>query len=251
MFITKPDSPQTLYVGKQAEFRCEIRGSAPLNVVWLKDNEPTRFQSSYEGNKVALEIPCLEPSDGGTYVCKVSNDVGSAECLIGLKVVDKPQFVKPLGAMVAAMVGAPLHLECTVDEDSGTSFTWSRNGKKVHQSPDCKLSFERKTVALNILKTTLRDCGEYVCTVTNEAGSASCSTAVKIQGKSYLLLSQTAATDLDFQNTRVYSGSLHCAFSSFFTHSDACAVLFLCFYLKCCLFYHVLTPSNLFRSTLL
>lgn len=188
-FITKPD-PQTMFVGKRAVIQCVITGSAPLNVVWLKDNqalpkEQTNYQTSCENNKHTLWITKLEPSDGGCYVCKVSNNVGTAECSMELRVIDKPNFVNPLGP-VAAVVGAPLHLECQVDEDTGVTVTWTRDGRKVHQSPDCKLSFEDKTVTLDILKTTLKDCGKYVCTVTNDAGSAVCSTSVKVQGKSYL-----------------------------------------------------------------
>uniref|UniRef100_A0A3Q3B781 TITIN n=1 Tax=Kryptolebias marmoratus TaxID=37003 RepID=A0A3Q3B781_KRYMA len=183
-FLSKPDT-QTVYVGKRALIQCVIAGSAPLNVVWLKDHQvlpsvPAHYQTSCEKNKHSLEILQLEAADQGLYVCRASNDVGMAECSMELRVIDKPNFVKPLGP-VAAVVGAPLHLECQVDEDTGVTVTWTRDGRKVHQSPDCKLSFENKTVNLDILKTTLKDCGNYVCMVTNEAGSASCSTSVKVQ----------------------------------------------------------------------
>uniref|UniRef100_A0A3B4TI54 Ig-like domain-containing protein n=1 Tax=Seriola dumerili TaxID=41447 RepID=A0A3B4TI54_SERDU len=174
-----------------AMIQCVITGSAPLNVVWLKDNQdlpkvPAQYQTFCEKNKHTLEITRLEAADRGLYVCKVSNNVGTAECSMELRVIDKPNFVKPLGP-VAAVVGAPLHLECQVDEDTGVNVTWTRDGRKVHQSPDCKLSFEDKTVTLDIIKTTLKDCGNFVCTVANEAGSATCSTSVKVQGKSCLL----------------------------------------------------------------
>uniref|UniRef100_A0A3Q1F3S3 Ig-like domain-containing protein n=1 Tax=Acanthochromis polyacanthus TaxID=80966 RepID=A0A3Q1F3S3_9TELE len=187
VFISRPE-PQTVFVGKRAVMQCVLSGSAPLSVVWFKDNQalPTHYQTSCEKNKHTLEITKLEAADRGLYVCKASNNVGTAECSTELRVIDKPNFVEPLGA-VAAVVGAPLHLECQVDEDTGVSVTWTRDGRKVHQSPDCKLSFEDKTVTLDILKTTLKDCGNYVCVVTNEAGSASCSTSVKVQGKSCLV----------------------------------------------------------------
>lgn len=189
-FLSKPD-PQIVYVGKRAELQCVISGSAPLSVVWLKDNQAlpkasTHYQTSCERNKHTLEITKLEPADGGRFVCKVSNDVGTTECSTELRVIDKPSFVKPLGP-AAAVVGAPLQLQCQVDEDTGVTVTWTRDSRKVHQSPDCKLSFEDKMVTLDILKTTLKDCGNYVCTVTNEAGSATCSTSVKVQGKSCLV----------------------------------------------------------------
>uniref|UniRef100_A0A3B3YDZ5 Ig-like domain-containing protein n=1 Tax=Poecilia mexicana TaxID=48701 RepID=A0A3B3YDZ5_9TELE len=165
IFQTKPDN-QTLYVGKRALIQCVIGGSAPLNVVWLKDHQvlpsvSEHYQTFCEKNKHTLEIKTLEAADRGLYVCRASNNIGMAECSMELRVVDKPNFVKPLGS-VAAVVGAPLHLECQVDEDTGVTVTWTRDGRKVHQSPDCKLSFENKTVNLDILKTTLKDCGNYV-----------------------------------------------------------------------------------------
>lgn len=180
-----------MYVGQRAEIQCVITGSAPLNVVWLKDNQTlpkgsAHYQSSCENDKHTLGIMRLEADDGGLYVCKVSNNAGSAECSMELQIVVRPNFVKPLGP-TAAVVGAPLHLECQVDEDTGVSVTWTRDGRKVHQSPNCKLSFDNKKVSLDILKTTLKDCGNYVCTVVNEAGSTSCSTLVKVQGKRSLV----------------------------------------------------------------
>jgi len=189
-FIAKPD-PQIVYAGKRALIQCVVTGSAPLKVVWLKDNqavpkEPAHYQTSCDQDKHSLEITKAEKADEGLYVCKVSNNIGTIECSTKLRVINKPNFVKLLGP-VAAVVGAPLQLECQVDEDTGVTVSWTRDGRKVHQSPDCKLSFEDKTVTLDILKTTLKDCGNYVCTVTNDAGSATCSSSVKVQGKSCLL----------------------------------------------------------------
>lgn len=158
-----------------------------MNVVWLKDNRalpvmPTHYQLTSAKNKHTVEITKVELSDGGVYQCEASNKGGRAECDMTLSVIGKPNFVKPLGP-VAAVVGAPLQLECEVDEDTGVTVTWTRDGRRVHMSPDCKLSFENKTVTLEILKTTLKDCGNYVCTVANEAGSDTCSTSVRVQGK--------------------------------------------------------------------
>lgn len=116
-------------------------------------------------------------------MCRVSNSLGSVESSTELCVIDKPRFVKVLVPM-AAVLGAPLHLHCQVDQDAGVTVTWTKDGRKVHQSPDCKLFFENKMASLDILKTTLKDCGTYMCTVANEAGSATCSAEVKVQGKS-------------------------------------------------------------------
>uniref|UniRef100_A0A3P8Y227 Ig-like domain-containing protein n=1 Tax=Esox lucius TaxID=8010 RepID=A0A3P8Y227_ESOLU len=72
-----------------------------------------------------------------------------------MKVINKPSFVKTLGS-VSVAVGNPLHLECQLDEDIGVSITWLKDGKKLHQTVDCKQSFEDKMVSLDILSITAR-----------------------------------------------------------------------------------------------
>uniref|UniRef100_A0A3Q3MR35 Ig-like domain-containing protein n=1 Tax=Mastacembelus armatus TaxID=205130 RepID=A0A3Q3MR35_9TELE len=152
--------PQT-YVAK---FECEIEDAPNVTFKWFKDGLPIKDGDKYRiisrFSTSCLELLSPTKDDSGEYTCKASNQHGSDECSASL---------------------------CQVDEDTGVTVTWTRDGRKVHQSPDCKLSFEDKTVSLDILKTTLKDCGNYVCTVANEAGSATCSTLVKVQGKGCLV----------------------------------------------------------------
>uniref|UniRef100_A0A671TSL7 Ig-like domain-containing protein n=1 Tax=Sparus aurata TaxID=8175 RepID=A0A671TSL7_SPAAU len=124
----------------------------------------------------------LELTDQGVYLCKASNSVGTATFTTELKVISKPSFVKTIEP-VSAAVNDPLRLECQVDEDTGVTVTWTRDGKKVHQSMDCKLSFEDKVAVVEIPKSKLKDSGKYVCTAANEAGTSSCEALVTVQGK--------------------------------------------------------------------
>lgn len=183
--MSKPE-PMTLFVGKQAKFQCVITGSAPMNVAWYKDNiailPNEHYKVSFEKNKHCLEITNLEQSDQGTYLCKASNAVGMATCCTEIKVIDKPIFVKNFESTSIA-VGNPLRLECQVNEDTGVSITWTRDGKKLHNTMDSKISFEEKVVSLDIPKSKIKDTGTYVCTAANDAGSSSCSSVVTVKGK--------------------------------------------------------------------
>lgn len=176
----------TLFVGKQAKFQCVVNGSTPMNVLWHKDNiaisPDDHYKISSDKNKYTLLISKLEQNDQGTYLCKASNSVGTATCCTELKVIDKPSFVKTFES-VSVAVGNPLCLECLVNEDTGVIITWMKDGKKIHNTMDCKLSFEEKTASLEILKGKLKDTGKYVCTAANDAGSSECSSAVTVQGK--------------------------------------------------------------------
>lgn len=185
LFVSKPE-PMILYVGQKAEFQCSLTGSSPMDVVWHKDNIAISPGDNYvmksEKNKYLLLIKSLELSDQGVYLCKASNSVGTATFTTELRVIKKPSFVKILEP-VSAAVNDPLRLECQVDEDIGVTITWTRDGKKVHQSMDYKLSFEDKLAMVEIPKSKLKDSGKYVCMATNEAGSSSCEAMVSVQGK--------------------------------------------------------------------
>lgn len=186
VFVSKPEPLTTLYVGKQAAFQCSLTGSSPMDVVWHKDNIALSSEGKHvmkcEKNKYSLHIKPLELADQGVYLCKASNSVGTATFTTELQVVNKPSFVKAFEAASAA-VNEPLRLECQLDEDTGVTITWTRDGKKVHQSMECKLSFEDKVASVEIPKSKLKDSGKYVCTATNEAGSSSCEAVVSVQGK--------------------------------------------------------------------
>ncbi|KPP72549.1 titin-like, partial [Scleropages formosus] len=183
VFTTKPE-PMTLYVGKQASIQCVVTGSTPLSVVWQKDNvsisSGENYRASVDKNRYTLEIVKLQVADQGTYICKASNIVGTDMCCTELSVIDKPSFVKTLTPMTVA-VGNPLRLECQVDEDTGVGITWTRDGRKLHNSMDLKLTFEDKIAALEIPHAKLKDTGTYTCTAANDAGSSSCSSTITVQ----------------------------------------------------------------------
>uniref|UniRef100_A0AAY4EXQ8 Ig-like domain-containing protein n=1 Tax=Denticeps clupeoides TaxID=299321 RepID=A0AAY4EXQ8_9TELE len=159
-----------------------------MTVQWHKDNigisPDNHFRTFSEKNKYTLEIADLQQSDHGTYLCKASNSVGTATCCMELRVVGKPVFLKTFEPTTVA-VGNPLHLECQVNEDVGVSITWMKDGKKLHNTMDCKLSFEDKMAILDIPKAKLKDIvsdtGNYTCEVLNEAGSGSCTSLVTVK----------------------------------------------------------------------
>uniref|UniRef100_A0A7N8X3R8 Ig-like domain-containing protein n=1 Tax=Mastacembelus armatus TaxID=205130 RepID=A0A7N8X3R8_9TELE len=103
---------------------------------------------------------CLELSDQGVYLCKASNSVGTATFTTELKVISKPSFIKTIESASAA-VNDPLKLECQVDEDTGVTVTWTRDGKKIHQTMES---------TLRILQLEKADSGVYKCRATNSAG---------------------------------------------------------------------------------
>lgn len=191
-FLTYKPDPMTVFVGKQVQIQLLVTGASPMDIVWLKNNsvifESTNYRISSEKNKHSLEILKLRQTDNGVYVCKASNAIGTSVCTTELAVIDKPNFVRTFDSVYVA-VGTPLHLESQVDEDIGVTTSWSKDGRRLHNTVDCKLSFEDKMASLDILKANLKDTGKYICTATNDAGSTEYSCVVIVQGKSISVFS--------------------------------------------------------------
>lgn len=66
--------------GSVATFDCEIEGSVPFEVTWLKNGKRISASEKYrivsEGSMSSLQIQSFESSDIGEYQCNVSNQVG-------------------------------------------------------------------------------------------------------------------------------------------------------------------------------
>lgn len=66
------------------ELECEVKGTSPFEVTWLKNNKEIRSGKKYTlTDRVSvfnLHITKCDPSDTGEYQCIVSNEGGSCSC---------------------------------------------------------------------------------------------------------------------------------------------------------------------------
>ncbi|XP_029444171.1 obscurin isoform X11 [Rhinatrema bivittatum] len=83
-FILKPSSIR-VNPGEDATFRCRIQGNPQPSVNWEKDGkkfggafDSNRIQIESQGESNALKIRCVRFGDGGTYICRAENAVGTA-----------------------------------------------------------------------------------------------------------------------------------------------------------------------------
>ena len=77
-------------------------------------------------------------------------------------------------------------LVCTVvDGDEPLTITWSLHGEDLSSGPDLTTSqLGSRTSMLMISSVTYRHSGKYTCTARNEAGSASHSVELRVNGNS-------------------------------------------------------------------
>lgn len=66
--------------GCTAQLKCEVTGTAPFEVTWLKNKNPLSSDQKYsivsKDSAAYLEIKSFESADVGDYQCSISNDVG-------------------------------------------------------------------------------------------------------------------------------------------------------------------------------
>lgn len=66
--------------GAAAHLECEITGTAPFEISWLKNKKAITSEQKYkiisQDSLARLEIQSFESADVGDYQCVVSNDVG-------------------------------------------------------------------------------------------------------------------------------------------------------------------------------
>lgn len=79
-------------VGEPVELQATVEGSQPISVIWLKDKEDVIRESentaiTYMDNIATLQLAKAEPSSAGKYICQVSNDAGTRECMATLTVL--------------------------------------------------------------------------------------------------------------------------------------------------------------------
>ena len=84
-FLTHPRDQVNLVEGKSAHFEAKLEPVTDnnLQVEWLKNGQPIivghRFRPIHDFGYVALDIKDLIPEDSGSYTCRATNLVGSAE----------------------------------------------------------------------------------------------------------------------------------------------------------------------------
>ena len=89
----------TVNVGDPLTLSCTSQGSPPDTFTWRKDNDPTILQSTnitavdYTNTSAVFRanysIASVTTSDSGSYICNVTNPIGSDSATITVVVISK------------------------------------------------------------------------------------------------------------------------------------------------------------------
>lgn len=68
------------------KIEARVAGSQPMIVNWYKDDKEIfssgQYDMTFKSNMAVMAIKNTSRSDSGTYLCKVTNEAGSASCQV-------------------------------------------------------------------------------------------------------------------------------------------------------------------------
>ncbi|XP_078604169.1 hemicentin-1-like isoform X2 [Branchiostoma floridae x Branchiostoma japonicum] len=159
----------TTLVNFPALLSCEVTGVPAPTVTWyhegaLLDLDELNYQLLPSGS---LRIAAVKLSDRGVFTCQASNTQGTAERDLILQ-VQEPPIIEEGSTNSVVMVGQVVTLECKVSGVPSPTVEWLKDGSVVPMTDRTSLV----STGLHISAAVVRDSGQYSCTATNAAGTA-------------------------------------------------------------------------------
>ena len=149
--------------GQNVTIFCNASGRPQPKVTWLK--AVGTFQKGRTAVvKGALTIYKVTKNDGGTYICKAENMLGSVSVAALLVIFSPLRFkVRPPQEVSSARFGSTLRLPCAAESDLRPRITWTRDGK--FSLPGEFFVLQNGTLVIQNIKKSHQ--GFYTCRATN------------------------------------------------------------------------------------
>ncbi|XP_020951151.1 basement membrane-specific heparan sulfate proteoglycan core protein isoform X13 [Sus scrofa] len=169
--------------GQTLDLNCLVSGQAHAQVTWHKRGGSLPARHQVHGSR--LRLPQVTPADSGEYVCRVVSSSGTQEASVLVTIQQRLGPSRPQSVVYPVRIesssdslanGHTLDLNCLVASQAPHTITWYKRGGSLpsrHQIVGSRLRIPQVTPA---------DSGEYVCHVSNGAGSQETSLIVTIQG---------------------------------------------------------------------
>lgn len=101
-------------------------------------------------------------------------------------------------------------MECKVSGSLPITAKWYKDGKEITESAKYRSLCHENTVSLDVNNLELTDSANYTCSVTNVAGSDSCSAVLTVKGLDFFLSSfyTLTAINLFFNFCKSYCNNI-------------------------------------------
>ena len=113
--------------------------------------------------KGALTICKVTKSDGGTYVCRAQNILGSVSVAAQVMIFSPLRFRIRPPQEVTPLFGSTLHLQCEAEGDLRPRITWTRDGKS--SLPVSSFVLQKGTLVIQNIEKLHQ--GFYTCRAAN------------------------------------------------------------------------------------
>ncbi|XP_062854783.1 hemicentin-1 [Trichomycterus rosablanca] len=159
----------TSHVNQRVVLPCEVEGDSDPVVVWRKDGHPVQFHNDRlvllpEGSVLIRSVQLV---DAGHYFCTVSNQAGTDQKIMELKVYVSPS-ISPGPFNVTVTMGRRAVLHCESSGVPAPQVSWRRNGKLLDTHSESYRVWS--SGSLLIISSSLEDEGYFECTASNEVG---------------------------------------------------------------------------------
>lgn len=179
--------------GENAHFEVKVKGNPTPDVQWFRGKNRIKSEGSFaitksdEDQTYTLRIKDVKVDDAGVYKCVASNEAGSTPMQAKLSVKEKkvmPEFEGPdYKAPFALKENEKLSVDLKIKGKPKPDVTWFKDGIRLRESRNLRLSSDKDTYNLNIPKVTPEDAGTYKCEAKNDVGKASRTFEVEVEGK--------------------------------------------------------------------
>lgn len=199
--ITWDDAPKNQYpiLGEDFSILCKVRARPSPSVDWLYNGELVKTNDHYIIDTHALKIKNVQESDDGIYTCRASVPTTGElrERPIRVEVHVRPT-IEERSTPVDIIEGENANIECKGKGKPPPKYTWVKSLTKQNLSNADRFTVNPDTGDLAIITVNREDAGEYQCTATNAAGSATSNIVVNVIVKPKIM---------EFPNVTVIQGN--------------------------------------------
>uniref|UniRef100_A0A8D9FE64 Protein sidekick n=1 Tax=Cacopsylla melanoneura TaxID=428564 RepID=A0A8D9FE64_9HEMI len=210
-FVVKPEDLHVKKGAQVSELQC-IANARPLHevvTVWLKDGIPLENTAiSYNLNDPwnrTLSLLSANLTHTGKYTCQVHLRSGGfpvIEATANVIVLEPPSFPASGKMETLSEFGATVNIPCEALGVPSPNITWLHNAVNKDKTPHASRYSVEEDGTLIIRKLRMEDSGMWQCVATNEAGSESVSTWLKVKTSAPIMESPPQnATVLDGKDT--------------------------------------------------
>ncbi|XP_054009839.1 basement membrane-specific heparan sulfate proteoglycan core protein-like isoform X3 [Hylaeus anthracinus] len=163
--VLKPPR-QTVGPGENPSIHCSATGDEPMTIEWEAIGRSLPYSVSHD--RGVLQFHGITYSDAGKYVCKATNDAGTAEAVAEVLVNEhsyEDMIVRADQRDVVTYVGQPVRLRCIVRER--TTIHWSREGLPLPSYARIEDDY------LELPRVRPDDSGRYTCQIQTARGVSS------------------------------------------------------------------------------